>query len=63
MTTQHFSPIFSGFKYAILLELKSLIWVDIAGSVPYRLSAYTIFYCKRAVCAWTDLRGTTYHMK
>lgn len=58
MVIQHFVPIFSGFKYVILLELMSFIGVDIAGSIPYRLSAYTIFYCKRAVCAWIDLCGT-----
>lgn len=63
MAIQHLSPVFSGFKYAILLELKSFVEVDIAGSIPYRLSTYNIFYCKRAVCAWIDLCGTAYHMK
>ena len=63
MVIQQFFPIFSGFKCAILLELMSFIGVDIAGSILYRLGPYTIFYCKRAVCAWTDLCGTAYHMK
>jgi hypothetical protein len=63
MAIQHFSPVFSGFKYAIILELKSFIGVDIAGSITYRLSAYTIFDCKRAVCAWIDLCDPAYHMK
>jgi len=59
---QHFSLVFSGFKYAILLELMSFIGVDITGGIPYQPNAYTIFYCKRAVCAWIDLCGTAYHM-
>lgn len=63
MAIQHFFPVFSGFKYAKLLEIKSFIEVDIAGSIPYQLSAYNTFYCKRALCAWIDLCGTAYHMK